>query len=110
MWGPIWPGVPDDKRPVGYITNGVHVPTRLSSSLASVFDDFIGGDWRDRHDDPTVWARVLEIPDEELWNARKASVSICSTSSVSARIAVEGRARHRAARRGRRHRCSIRMP
>jgi len=72
MWGPIWPDVPEDKRPVGYITNGVHVPTWLSSELATVFDDIIGGDWRDRHDDPTVWARVLEIPDEELWAARQA--------------------------------------
>jgi starch phosphorylase len=72
MWGPIWPGVPDDKRPVGHITNGVHVPTWVSSELANVFDDFIGGDWRDRHDDPAIWARILEIPDEELWEARKA--------------------------------------
>ncbi|HEU4927023.1 MAG TPA: alpha-glucan family phosphorylase, partial [Vicinamibacterales bacterium] len=72
MWGPIWPGVPDDNRPVGHITNGVHVPTWVSSELANVFDDFIGGDWRDRHDDPAIWARILEIPDEELWEARKA--------------------------------------
>jgi len=72
MWGPIWPGVPDEKRPVGHITNGVHVPTWLSSELAGVFDDHIGGDWRERHDDPAVWARVLEIPDEELWAARGA--------------------------------------
>jgi starch phosphorylase len=63
--------VPDDKRPVGHITNGVHVPTWVSSELANVFDDFIG-DWRDRHDDPAIWARILEIPDEELWEARNA--------------------------------------
>jgi starch phosphorylase len=29
-------------------------------------------DWRDRHDDPALWQRVLEIPDEALWGARKA--------------------------------------
>jgi starch phosphorylase len=72
MWGPIWPGVPDDSRPVGYITNGVHVPTWLSSELAGVFDDHFGGDWRERHDDPALWAKVMEIPDEELWAARSA--------------------------------------
>jgi starch phosphorylase len=70
MWGPIWPGVPDDRRPVGYITNGVHVPTWISAELARLFDDYIGGDWRERHDDPELWAKVREIPDEELWNAR----------------------------------------
>src|SRR5688572_24368455 len=72
MWGPIWPGVADEQRPVGHITNGVHVPTWLSSELAGVFDDHIGGDWRERHDDPALWARVLEIPDEEIWAARNA--------------------------------------
>ena len=72
MFGPIWPDLPEDKRPVGHITNGVHLPTWLSSELARVFDDFIGGDWRERHDDPAVWARVLEIPDEDLWAARRA--------------------------------------
>ena len=37
-----------------------------------MFDDHIGGDWRERHDDPALWAKVLEIPDEELWAARNA--------------------------------------
>jgi starch phosphorylase len=72
MWGPIWPGVPDDRRPVRAITNGIHVPTWLSSEMMRLFDDHFEPDWRDRHDDPTVWARVLEIPDEELWAAREA--------------------------------------
>src|SRR5512145_861631 len=30
MWGPIWPGLAEDQRPVRAITNGVHVPTWLS--------------------------------------------------------------------------------
>jgi starch phosphorylase len=72
MWGPIWPGVPDEKRPVGFITNGVHVPTWLSAELSTLFDDHLGADWRERHDDPQLWSKVLDIPDEELWAARNA--------------------------------------
>jgi len=72
MWGPIWPGVPDDQRPVRAITNGVHVPTWLSSEMTRLFDDHLDAGWRDRHDDPTLWNRVLEISDEELWTARQA--------------------------------------
>ena len=72
MWGPIWPGVADDKRPVGFITNGVHVPTWLSAELALLFDEYLGSDWRERHDDPDTWARVADIPDEKLWEARNA--------------------------------------
>jgi glycogen phosphorylase len=72
MWGPIWPGVPDDQRPVGFITNGTHMPTWLSAEMTRLFDDHLPGDWRERHDDPAVWQRILEIPDEELWAARQA--------------------------------------
>jgi starch phosphorylase len=72
MWGPIWPGVPDEQRPVGFITNGVHVPTWMSSEMATLFDDHLGAAWREGHDDPDVWNRILEIPDQELWDARNA--------------------------------------
>jgi starch phosphorylase len=72
MWGPIWPNVPDDRRPVKAITNGIHVPTWVSAEMTRLFDDHIGADWRERHDDPAIWDRVLDIPDEELWTARNA--------------------------------------
>ena len=72
MWGPIWPGVPEDARPVRAITNGIHMPTWLSNEMAKLFDDHMPADWRDRHDDPDLWARVLDIPDEALWEARNA--------------------------------------
>jgi starch phosphorylase len=72
MWGPIWPNVPEDQRPVRAITNGIHVPAWLSSEMTKLFDDHLEPGWRDRHDDPAVWEPVLEIPDEELWAARQA--------------------------------------
>jgi starch phosphorylase len=72
MWGPIWPGLPEEQRPVRAITNGVHVPTWLSSEMTHLFDDHLDADWRERHDDPALWQRILDIPDEELWAARNA--------------------------------------
>ncbi|MBW8712741.1 MAG: alpha-glucan family phosphorylase, partial [Acidobacteria bacterium] len=72
MWGPIWPGVDDDQRPVRAITNGIHVPTWLSAEMTKLLDDHLDAGWRDRHDDPSVWNRILEISDEDLWNARQA--------------------------------------
>src|SRR4051794_4253574 len=41
MWGPIWPGVPDDRRPVRAITNGIHSPTWLSTEMARLFDEYL---------------------------------------------------------------------
>jgi len=71
MWGPIWPGVPDDKRPVRAITNGIHVPTWLAWDMARLFEEYLGPDWLERHDEATLWARVMNIPDEELWAVRQ---------------------------------------
>ena len=105
MWAPIWPGVPDDQRPVRAITNGVHVPTWISAEMTRLFDDHLGADWLDRHDDPALWdARCSTIPDEELWAARQALRNYLFTF-------IRERARQRwteehvsaAARRRRRH-------
>jgi starch phosphorylase len=70
MWGPIWPGVPNDVRPVRAITNGVHLPTWLSSDMRTLLDGHLDPGWMDRHDDLAVWQKVLDIPDDELWRVR----------------------------------------
>ena len=72
MWGPIWPGLPADERPVRHITNGVHVPTWLASELVVLFDEYLPKEWRERHDDEEVWRHIASIPDEQLWEARSA--------------------------------------
>jgi starch phosphorylase len=71
MWQPIWPGVPYDKLPVDYITNGVHVPTWISAEVGALFEKYLGADWLEHHDDPQVADRVMDIPDEDLWAARQ---------------------------------------
>ncbi len=72
MWGPIWPGVAAADRPVRAITNGTHVPTWLSMELGVLFDKHLPADWRERQDDAAIWDGILEIPDDELWETRKA--------------------------------------
>ena len=72
MWGPIWPGVAEEARPVRAITNGIHEPTWLSNELARLFDEHLPSDWRERHDDPSVWTAIQSIPDDALWAVRGA--------------------------------------
>ena len=72
MWRPIWPDRQPDDLPVGFITNGVHVPTWMSAEISALLEKYLGADWLDRHDDPAVVDRVMLIPDEELWAARQA--------------------------------------
>ena len=71
MWQSIWPGTSYDALPVKFVTNGVHVPTWISSEIERLFDEYLGPDWLERHDDPAFVERVLSIPDEKLWSARQ---------------------------------------
>ena len=71
MWAPIWPGVPLSERPVKTVTNGVHVPTWIALPIAKLFERYLGPDWNDRDNDPDLWERVAQIPDEELWDVRQ---------------------------------------
>ena len=60
--------------PSALIYNEIHSPTWLLNEMAQAWlpDDHLPADWRDRHDEPEVWRKVLEIPDNELWAARNA--------------------------------------
>jgi starch phosphorylase len=40
--------------------------------MANLFERHFGADWRERQDDHEFWNGVLNISDEELWNARTA--------------------------------------
>jgi glycogen phosphorylase len=72
MWAPMWPGVSGDDRRVSSVTNGVHLPTWIANELSALFSTHLGQDWIERHDDPSLWDGVLEIPDDELWVVRQA--------------------------------------
>lgn len=71
MFAPLWPDLAVGDRPVGAITNGVHVPTWIAGGMARLFDRHLGAQWRDRYDEPELWLRLNEIPDDELWAARQ---------------------------------------
>jgi starch phosphorylase len=71
MWGGMWPGVSEPERPVGFVTNGVHLPTWVADDMAELFARYLGRDWLQHHDDPGLWDGILAIPDEALWSVRE---------------------------------------
>ncbi len=70
MWSYLWPGVPEEKVPITAITNGIHVPTWIAPEMRHLYAKHLGPDWADRADDPVLWERVMDIPDQDLWNTR----------------------------------------
>ncbi len=71
MWSEMWPELPTWEVPIGNVTNGVHLPTWLNGDLATIYDQYLQPDWRDRHSDPKTWELIKEIPASELWEARR---------------------------------------
>jgi starch phosphorylase len=67
MWKSLWPDTPDEKIPIDYVTNGVHVPTWICPKIKLLLDKYLGSSWLENHDDPAVWELIDDIPDEELW-------------------------------------------
>src|SRR5580704_7553681 len=62
-----WPEVRPKDNPVGYVTNGVHVPTFLHQRWTDFLDRELGPEWRDRLRDPEFWSALERIPHERYW-------------------------------------------
>jgi starch phosphorylase len=70
MWHQLWPDRDVDDVPIGYVTNGVHIPTWLGAPMRALLDRHLGADWLQRAADPGTWAPVDAIPAAELWDVR----------------------------------------
>lgn len=71
MWQNIWPTVPRSEVPITSITNGIHANTWISYEMAGLFDRYIGPVWKDEPADQSIWQRVGDIPDAELWRSHE---------------------------------------
>ncbi|MFN8558456.1 MAG: alpha-glucan family phosphorylase [Dehalococcoidia bacterium] len=93
MWHGLWPHRSVDDVPIGHITNGVHLPTWMAPAMQRLFDRHLRPDWRMTAADPATWAAVDDIPDAELWAARRelraALVAYAIEQSVRDRLGRE---------------------
>jgi starch phosphorylase len=71
MWQELWPELPVWEVPITAITNGVHLPTWLNGDFATLYDQYLQPDWRDRYQDAATWELIRDIPDQELWEAHR---------------------------------------
>jgi len=69
MWQSLWPEEEEDEVPIEHVTNGIHVPSWIGGAMYRTYRKHLSPDWIERHDDPTLWERILDAPDDELWNA-----------------------------------------
>ena len=60
-----------DEIPITSVTNGVHLPTWLNGDFATLFDQYLQPDWRERYPDARTWDLIQDVPDQELWEAHR---------------------------------------
>lgn len=70
MWRELWKGVPIPEIPIGYVTNGVHVPSYAGIGMKPLLDQYLGEGWMEAAPDSPVWDKIPAIPDDEYWGAR----------------------------------------
>ena len=107
MWRPLFNDVPAEDVPIGHVTNGVHLPTFLATPMRELLDRYLGADWLARASDPATWEPVDDIPNAELWAARRATrenliefvrTRPCRIACCAARIPRVRQARRRGVR------------
>jgi starch phosphorylase len=68
----------------------VHLPTFLCGPMRELLDRHLGDDWLARAADPATWEPVDDIPNAELWAARRAAreqlVEFVRTKSIEDRL------------------------
>ncbi|MBV6417350.1 MAG: Glycogen phosphorylase [Steroidobacteraceae bacterium] len=83
-----WPELTPVRNPVGFVTNGVHVPTFLHQKWAEFFDERLPAGWVDRLSDGEMWKALERVPDEEFW-AVSQDVKARMIYGVRARLKAE---------------------
>ena len=71
MFQDLWPRLPVDEVPITSVTNGVHAPTWINGDLATLYDQYLQPDWRERLEEAKMWEQVHEIPNQELWEMHR---------------------------------------
>jgi len=92
IFEPLFPNWPADEIPVGYITNGVHMPTWDSKDADQLWTEFCGKDrWLGTN--KTLEQDIRRVSDERLWemrvNANKALLTFAS-EQLSRQLAGSG--------------------
>lgn len=70
MFAGIWKGYSWEESHVGYVTNGVHMPTWAASEWKAFYAQHLGKEVFSDQSNPEAWKGIFNVPDEEIWNMR----------------------------------------
>ncbi len=71
MFAGLWKGFAPEESHVGYVTNGVHMPTWAASEWKVFYKQVLGDDFMENQELESTWAPLMNVPDEKIWEMRK---------------------------------------
>lgn len=69
MWQSCWKDLSTYDVPIGYVTNGIHIPSYINLAMKLLLDKAMGGNWENEEPFSPAWEKVREIPDSQFMNA-----------------------------------------
>ena len=72
MFAPIWNGYYPEESHVGYVTNGVHLPTWTATEWRKVYDKYFDETFLNDQSNESIWHSIYNVPDAEIWETRMA--------------------------------------
>ena len=72
MFAPLWKGYFPEENSVGYVTNGVHLPTWTATEWRKVYDKYFDKSFMSDQSNEEIWHAIYNVSDEEIWNTRMA--------------------------------------
>jgi len=70
MFAGVWKGYAPEESHVGYVTNGVHMPTWAASEWKDFYGKHLNPALFDDQSNPEMWENIFEVSDESIWNMR----------------------------------------
>lgn len=71
MFSEIWKGYFPEENHVGYVTNGVHLPTWTASEWKQFYAKHFDESFLADQSNPQIWEAIYKVADEEIWEMRK---------------------------------------
>lgn len=71
MFQQMWPGYFAEENHIGYVTNGVHLPTWADKRWQRLYEKVMGENYLANQSDEAMWAKMQDVPNEDIWNIRK---------------------------------------
>lgn len=70
MFAGIWKGYNWQESHVGFVTNGVHMPTWAASEWKAFYNKVLGSEYMADQSNEKIWEKIFKADDEEIWNLR----------------------------------------